>query len=46
MSRRRGDMEALRGPPDRAATLDREHELVPPGKSELGITVKLHLALL
>jgi hypothetical protein len=46
MRRRRRDAEAVCGLPDRAASLDREHERVPTSESKLGITVKLHLALL
>jgi hypothetical protein len=46
MRGRRRDSEARCRLPDRQTTLDREHELAPPSKSELGVTVKLHLALL
>src|SRR5262249_37486838 len=46
MRSRRRDSEAPRRLPDRRAPLDRKHELAAPGESELGVTVKLHLALL
>jgi len=44
--RRRRDIEARRRLPNRTPIRDSEHELVPPSKSELRVTVKLHLALL
>jgi hypothetical protein len=40
------DVEGRRRSPDRASRCDREHELSAPGESELGVTVKAHLALL
>src|SRR5262249_39567639 len=39
-------VERGRGSPDRLSTRDREHEPLAPGESELGVTVKAHLALL
>ena len=46
MSGRYRDVERPRRLTDRASALDREHQLLAPGKSELGVTVKLHPALL
>ena len=46
LSGRYRDVERPRRLTDRASALDREHQLVAPGKSELGVTVKLHPALL
>jgi hypothetical protein len=43
---RAGDVEGRRGLANRAAACDREHELAAPCESELGVTVKAHLALL
>src|SRR5262249_11439748 len=39
-------VERGRGSSDRLSTRDREHEPLAPGESELGVTVKAHLALL
>ena len=46
MRRCRGNTKATGSGSDRAAAANRLDERTPPSKSELGVSVKLHLALL